>query len=1197
MKTNFTRNLQMGLGLTLILLIGSSVTSYISIEKLLQSSNLVNHTNTVILSVEKVSSIVKDAETGQRGYLLTNDPEYLQSYSGANEQLGTAINELQLLIKDNPEQIVRSEQLRKVIFSRMASLQLLIDLKQANKTIDLSQLKQSKTYMDQARSIVAKMEAEEKLLLLSRTATMNKFASLSSFIIILAAFLALAISIYSYTKVSRDYLQKIRLQDILEEKDKETAKRISVIHINADKISQGDYHNRIVDNEKDDLGRLTIALNKMAGSLQFAFERLSDNEWLQTGVALLNDKVVGEQTLTGLTHQILEFAAEYTKSQVGALYILERNILYFQSGFALMENKQLKEIKIGEGLPGQCALSKKEIVLTATNETNFISYATGETKPANIAVIPIFHDNEVKGVIELGSINAYSELQLTFLKNISTGVGVAIHSAQNRKRLVELSEETKVLADELQKQHSELQNLNTELEANSQKLQTSEEELRVQQEELQLANRALEERSRLLEERNQMILERNQEIQKKSADLEVTTKYKTEFMANMSHELRTPLNSILLLSRYLSDNNEKNLTADQIESAEVILNAGNGLLNLIDEILDLSKIEAGKMELEYSDVTVEEILVDLRSLFSPVAREKGLALKFDIDKGTPEKLETDKTKLLQILKNLISNGLKFTSVGGLSLTISTNKDQPDFFEFSVKDSGIGIAEDKQHLVFEAFQQADGSTKRKYGGTGLGLSISKELAKLLEGEIILNSTPGKGSEFILRIPSSKQELKNTDHEPIHESITPKNNLPEVVKKRFITSLIPQDIPDDRDNIIEGDKVILIVEDDTAFANILLKFSRKNGYKVIIAVRGDAGIELARTYHPLAILLDIELPIKDGWEVMEELKSFRETRHIPVHIMSSLEVKKESLLKGAVDFISKPVVLEQIKLMFKKLEEALIKSPKKVLIIEENQQHAKALAYFLETYKVSSKVCSELSETITELNKSEVDCVILDLGINDAKAYETMEKIKQSPGLENLPIIIFTGKNLSASEESKIRQYADSIVVKTAHSYQRILDEVALFLHIIENTSGASNEISIAGKLGSLSEILKDKTVLIADDDVRNIFSMTKSLEKYRMKVISATDGVEALEKLEQHPEISIVLMDIMMPEMDGYESIARIRSQPRLKNLPIIAVTAKTMVGDRQKCIEAGASDYISKPVDFDQLISLLRVWLYDKFVQ
>ena len=1188
MKTTVNRNLQIGFGLSLLLLIISSIVSYNSIQNLLSSSSMVDHSSQVMQSLETVISTMKDAETGQRGFLLTNEPVFLEPYNGAYEKALLNTNKAINLTTDNPLQQANLKLVKDVMMKRMTVLKELIQKKRDGKTVTVQDLLRGKANMDGLRAAINKTEHDEIALLNQRTERLKQFTTFTPVVIIFAAILSLVISIFFYLKISADVRERNRLQEELERKDLEIAHRITVIHGIADRVSQGDYKIRVEDTEKDSLGGLSFSLNKMAASLDESFAKLSDNEWLQTGIAQLNDRMVGEKTTAALCHEIIDFVANYTKSQVAALYTLESDdTLVLQSGYAL-SSKVNKIIKNGEGVVGQTAISGKELLIENIDPDYVqVSYATGSVKPKNVLAIPVFQNNKVRGVIELASIENFTDIRTTFLRSVAGNIGIAIYSAQNRQKLQELLEETQAQSEELQAQHSEMENLNAELEAHTQKLQTSEEELRVQQEELQQTNGELE-------ERNRVINQRNEEIQRKAAELEQSTRYKSEFMANMSHELRTPLNSILLLSRYLAENGEQNLTPDQTESARVILNSGNGLLDLIDELLDLSKIEAGKMDLEYEQLSFAVLANDMQSLFAPIAKEKKIDLIINNEFKGNEAFDTDKMRLEQITKNLLSNALKFTSVGSVTFTIQNSKDDDSLIEISVKDTGVGIPADKQDLVFEAFKQADGSTKRKFGGTGLGLSISRELSRLLGGEIRLESEPDKGSNFILTLPKEKPAtipLPKTILADITPAVAPE---PAKRESHALTN-IPADIPDDRDDINAGDKVILIIEDDAPFAKALLAFTHQRGYKGIISVRGDHGVELAVQYRPLAILLDLQLPVKDGWEVMDELKANPVTRPIPVHIMSSMEAKKESRMRGAVDFINKPVAQEQMIQMFHKLEEALVRSPKRVLIVEENPKHAKALSFFLEGFNVTSAVSSSVNEGIRSLKGNEVDCVILDMGLPDKNAYETLEMVKQNPGLENLPIIVFTGKSLSSAEEGRIKQYADTIVVKTAHSYQRILDEVALFLHLIEDIDLPKSSAKRSTN-SPLNEILKDKTILIADDDVRNIFSLTKALEKHQMKVISATDGKEALERLKEYPETAIVLMDMMMPEMDGYESTNKIRTNPEYKNLPVIAVTAKAMMGDREKCIRAGASDYISKPVDIDQLTSLLRVWLYDKTV-
>ena len=924
----------------------------------------------------------------------------------------------------------------------------------------------------------------------------------------------------------------------------------------------------------------------MAASLEISFNKLNDNEWLQKGLVGLSEKLSGNKTVDIICQETINHMVQYGQCANGAIYLYEDGKLVLRKAYA-HEAFMKPFFNEGEGLIGQVFNDKQAKVLSNLDKSYSIATSSGSIELSNLLLCPILVDGMPIGVIEIGCTDSFTDVDMQFHLRIAESIGVAISSAKSRRHIQDLLEETQTQTEELQAQHSELENLNTELEAQTQKLQASEEELRVQQEELLQSNKELEERSIQLEEKNNEIIERNNEIQQKAAQLELSTKYKSEFLANMSHELRTPLNSILLLSRLTAENPDGNLNEDQIESAKVIQSSGNGLLALIDEILDLSKIESGKMDIHIEPTPLSTITTELKNLFAPAAKDKNI--DFIINNNTELKeIDTDFVRLGQVLKNLISNAIKFTDKGSVTLDIT---DKNKNIVFKVTDTGIGIREDKQRIIFEAFQQADGTTRRKFGGTGLGLSISRELVKLLGGKISVESNLGKGSRFTASFPLKKEDV-------IVESAltTPQPELLQsqhvnYAPSNYVIDVIPAQVADDRASIKEGDNVILIVEDDTVFAKTLLGFARKNNYKGVVVVQGDFALKAALEFSPKAILLDIQLPIMNGWMVMEQLKSNAQTKHIPVHIMSSLQAKKESLLKGAVDFINKPFDISEMGEVFKKIEDALNKGSRKVLIIEENNKHANALSYFLGNFDISTEIKNSISESADALQQKDVDCVILDMGVPYETAYETLETIRKNPGLESLPIIIFTGKNISKVEELKIKKYADSIIIKTAHSYQRVLDEVGLFLHLIDESKKPKKENSTV-KLGTLTEVIKDKTVLIADDDVRNIFSLSKALEKNGMKVISAIDGKQAIEKLEANPQVDIILMDIMMPEMDGYETISAIRKDPKYKNLPIFAVTAKAMIGDREKCIRVGASDYISKPVDVDQLLSLLRVWLY-----
>ncbi len=1196
-SNSIVQQLQIVFSFSILLLFFSLLASYYSIQKLISNSRLVNHTNEVLIQAENIISLLKDAETGQRGYLVTGDREFLEHYNGSYANVTKSFNDLSDLTGDNPVQQKNLREIKSLYEAKFGQMQSTIDITSkvgidiVDREMRLKQMKRGKKIMDQIRILIDHVKAEENNILTDRLAQQQIYITFTPIILVISALISLLISVFAYLRIKKDMDKRILQQMQEEAKYLETNRRITAIEGVTKQVSSGNYTARSTDSGEGDLGKISLALNNMTASLETTFNELNHKAWIQTGEMRVADAMRGERILKNLSVKLIQTITEYVQAPLGTIYIIdsEYNFKLYGSYGA----RQVPEtIEVGNGMTGQAIMSQKKIVLHDLPETYFnIQSSLGNVSPSAVVIMPLVFGHECIGVIEIGMLSTPTAQQMEFLDASIENISIGVNGALDYVKLQNFLEETQTQSEELQAQHNELENLNAELEAQTQKLQASEEELRVQQEELRQTNEELEERSSLLEEKNL-------EIQKKAAELELTTRYKSEFLANMSHELRTPLNSILLLSRLLSDNDEKNLTDDQVEYATVIQSSGNGLLGLIDEILDLSKIEAGKMDLEYETVSISDITENLRSLFNPVAKQKGLQFNIEISRDTPPVIESDKMRLEQILKNLISNALKFTSQGSVTLSVSNDNSNASMIVFAVTDTGIGISPDKQHLIFEAFQQADGSTKRKYGGTGLGLSISRELVKLLGGEISVTSKSDEGSVFTITIPTSPHGAENHPYQTNpFASIAPEvvAELSHQSEYQFISPNIPESIPDDRANILPTDKALLIIEDDVTFAKSLLAYTHKKGYKALVAVRGDEGLELAVEFKPTGILLDIELPVKSGWQVMDELKQNPITRHIPVHMMSSHKMKNESLLKGAIDFIDKPVALDKMKEIFEKIEYVVSRKSKKVLIVEDNSKHAKALAYYLGTFNINSELKTNISEGLQTLKDNEVDCVILDMGIPDKKAYETLEEAKKNPEFENIPIIIFTGKSLSMSEEQRIKQYASTIIVKTAHSYQRMLDEVSLFLHMVEENTKPNMRDTSFKKLDGLTQILSNKTVLVADDDVRNIFSLSKSLENYKMNIITALDGKEALAKLYENPAIDVVLLDMMMPKMDGYETATRIRENPSWKNLPVIAVTAKAMTGDREKCINAGASDYITKPVDVDQLLSLLRVWLYERY--
>lgn len=1195
MPKKVIRNLQFGIGFSLFILIASSIASYWSIQKQMEHRENVSKSRKSVTAVKDVLIALLDAETGNRGFQLTGKETFLEPYNRSISEYSTAIQLVKSFDLGNETQLERLKNLEKNVDANMSNLKQFVQNKKDGIVMTQDQMVQSKVYMDRCRNLVHDFVKVEESQLDQKNKDLNSSSNITVLFIIFSAFSAIAVTVFFYIKLRNDLLRRDKLEKELKAKDIEISNRVSVIQQVANRVSNGDYDQKIVDNYEGDLGDLVESLNHMTDSLKLSFDKINKSDWHQKGLALLNESLVGNKSVSQVTIDSLNKLIEYGNCTNGAVYLLDEGQLRLTTAFGL-ENSMKQSFDLGEGMVGQAFIQKMPKVYNDLNDDDFaVSFATGKVKINSILLIPVILNNEAIGVLELSSCTNFDQDQIEYFAEGSRNIAIALNAAKGREKEQRLLEETQAQSEELQVQHSELENLNTELEAQTQKLQASEEELKVQQEELMQTNTELEERSKLLEEKNHLIAERNAEIQKKAEELELSTKYKSEFLANMSHELRTPLNSILLLSRLMAENSDENLNEDQIESAKVIQSSGTSLLTLIDEILDLAKIESGKMSLEYQEVFLEDVVTDLKNLMNPVVKNKGIEFNINIEDDLEKSLETDRLRLDQVLRNLLSNAIKFTKEGSVELNIKQDSKNQDNIVFSVKDTGIGIPEEKQKVIFEAFQQADGSTQRKFGGTGLGLSISREIAKLLGGELLLKSTVNEGSEFSLVIPKSElSKIKIVEKDQNADQILADEikELDYEVSSTYATLEIPEDVEDDRDNITDEDKVILIVEDDTNFAKALLKYARKQNYKGIVAVRGDHALPAALQYHPSAILLDVQLPVKDGWQVMDELKANPKTKPIPVHMMSAMQVRQQSLMKGAIDFINKPIAMDQMTEVFRKIEDALKRSPQKVLIVEENAKHASALSYFLSNFDISLSIQDNVEDSVKALNSDATDCVILDIGPDRRNGFKILESIKNYEGMENLPIIIFTERNLSKSEELKIREYADSIVVKTAHSYQRILDEVGLFLHLVEEKNTTVEAIRNK-TLGSLTEVLSGKKILITDDDVRNIFSLSKALEKYKVDVVLAMDGKQALEQIKQNPDIDVVLLDMMMPEMDGYETIQEIRKMPSYKKLPIIAVTAKSMIGDREKCLQAGASDYITKPVDIDQLLSLLRVWLYE----
>ncbi len=976
-------------------------------------------------------------------------------------------------------------------------------------------------------------------------------------------------------------------------------------------VTKGDLTRAIAVEAQGELAALKDNINQMILNLRETTQKNTEQDWLKTNLARFTRMLQGQRELQTVCRLILSELAPLLRAQHGAFYIrdtangaVESAIFKLLSSYAMRERKNLaNRFRPGEGLVGQCVLEKERILLTDVPEDYIkIGSGLGESKPLNIVVLPVIFEGEVKAVIELASFYRFNEIHLAFLDQLTESIGIVLNTIGASMRTEELLAQSQTLADELRSQQLELTETNRQLEQQAASLQASEDRLKNQQEELQQTNEELEERSRLLQLQNEEVERKNREIEQakraledKAEQLALTSKYKSEFLANMSHELRTPLNSLLILSKLLSDNVDGNLQEKQVEFAKTIHGAGSDLLSLINDILDLSKIESGTMSVDVERLGLEELRTYVERSFRQLAQDRNLGFEIEIAEDVPEHIDTDGRRLQQVIKNLLANAFKFTERGQVTLSVErvTSGWNPlntrlneagDVLAFSVSDTGIGISREKHQIIFEAFQQADGTTSRKYGGTGLGLSISREIARLLGGEVAVDSEPGTGSTFTLYIPA---KLTAAPARPLTEGVTQAR----VIEPVDPELLAANELEDDRDAIGPDDRVLLIIEDDLVFARVLLGIARDRGFKGVVALRGDVGGELARRLRPDAITLDIALPVVDGWTVLDRLKHDPVVRHIPVHVISaSDEDPRRALRLGAREMLQKPVSVEALGEALDGMRAFIERAVKNLLVVEDDDAQRRAIVALIGNGDVRTTTATTAAEALEAMKAQHFDCVVLDLGLPDMSGRELLEAIAGEHG-NNVPIIVYTGKELTEEEETGLKRFAESIIVKNARSPEHLLDETALFLHRVEANLPEKKRQMIR-QVQLEDPVLRGKKVLVVDDDVRNIFALTSVLERHHMEVLFAENGRKGIELIEAHPDLDLVLMDVMMPGMDGYETMRSIRARNELVNLPIIALTAKAMKGDREKCIEAGASDYITKPVETDQLLSLLRVWLY-----
>ncbi len=960
----------------------------------------------------------------------------------------------------------------------------------------------------------------------------------------------------------------------------------------AERVAEEDFSATIVP--KNDRDILAHSINRIVNNFTTLREERDRENWIRDGRNELAELSRRSETIDELADGAISFLCRYIDGHMGLLYVFdeEQNDLELVGKYAVPGDTTLPQrVEVGGGLVGQSVVEGHALVLSDVPESFYpIQSALGTAAAQHALAVPLYHNGELKAVVEVASLHRLSDNTTAFLDSITESLAALIHILQSKEKVEFLLSEAQSYNERLEAQQEELHLINQDLAQQTKALRESESNLQRGQEELRVANEELEVRTQELREQRDLISEKNidlerawREVDEKARALETTNQYKSEFLANMSHELRTPLNSIIVLAQLMAESAD--LHPKEREYADTIHSAGDDLLTLINDILDLSKIEAGKMEMRVDEVGIVDVCLAMEQMFDHVAEKKDVAFRIDRRDDLPEAILTDPLRLKQILQNLLSNAFKFTEAGEVTLTVRnvmrSGTREIRAVEFVVDDTGIGIPADKQELVFEAFQQGDGTTNRRYGGTGLGLSISRQLAAALGGRISFSSLEGEGSSFSLTIPVA-HEVPPGEAEPrppAHDRApTPK-----------VGERSSEDARDDRHTLGPDDTSLLIIASDTVFAQLVAQEARTRGFKTLHAPDGETGLHFADYYRPSAVILDVDLPGIDGWEVTERLQKNRFTEHIPIHIIAEKTETPATIPSGAIGHIPKPVTVESLQRSFQRIEKVLDTSVKYVLILEADHAQHDAIRDLIEGRDVKTTTAETTDEAFAILKSESIDCAILDLDLKEG--LDLLKRVREDESVDT-PVIVYTGDELTRDDEARLSRYAESIIVKGARSQDRLLDETMLFLHRVERRP-PSERLQRQEQVPHEEEpVLRDKTILIVDDDMRNVFALTSVLEDKGVHVVAARNGREAVEKIQSMERVDGVLMDIMMPEMDGYEATQRIREHERFRKLPIIALTAKAMRGDRQKCIDAGATDYLSKPVDVAKLLSLLRVWLY-----
>ncbi|USX14716.1 response regulator [Oxalobacteraceae bacterium OTU3CAMAD1] len=1138
---------------------------------LVTTMNWVEHSERVIGNASEISKEMVDMETGLRGYMLAGDESFLQPYVLAKPKVASSLASLLKLVEDNHAQVDRLRLIEAQHLQWDQYAQEMIRLRAANGDVTGPvKTGRGKNQFDEIRRQLDAFIDVEMRMRQDRNASARNVTGM-----VAAVYLVLTLGVGG----ALAWFGRRELLGL-----SKTYNAVLLQHT-----------------EHSDL--------------------LQQQAWLRTGQSELAQQGIGQLALPQLSAVLLQFLARYMNAVVGALYLRNpdgsmRRVASY--GFSAEWEQRDQQLKSGESLVAQAAQERRLIRLDRV-PADYIQVASGlgSGTPASVLLAPLDNDGQINGVVEIGLLRPITVRDMDFLTLVKGNIGNAIEASQSRQRLQEVLEETQQLNEELQVQQEELRTANEELEEQSRVLEESQASLENQKAELEQTNEQLAEQGTALDQKNAALLKAQLDLEERARELERASQYKSQFLANMSHELRTPLNSSLILAKLLSENSAGNLNDEQVRFANTIYSAGNDLLNLINDILDISKVEAGKLELVPEQLSLRHVVEGMAMVFEPLAQQKKLAFHVQVADDLATHMVTDRQRLEQILKNLLSNALKFTSSGQITLAVHAAGDGA--VGFSVQDTGIGIRQEDQQGIFNAFQQADGTTSRKYGGTGLGLSISRDLAHLLGGAISLVSEPGKGSCFTLTMP-----LRWTAPEPgprIGSASAPATMDDNVgVGAYAATSLglaIAATSPpashghraaqgnddeaaprvrafdDDRDQLVAGAdnaRSVLVIEDDPAFARILYDLAHEKQYRCLVAFDADEGLELARLHRPNAILLDIRLPDRSGLSVLQLLKDDAQTRHIPVHVVSGSDAGEAALHLGAIGFALKPTTREQLMEVFRRIETKLTQKIKRVLLVEDDDRQRDSVVQLISDDDVDIVDVGSGEEALALLRTTVFDCMIIDLKLPDMQGNELLQRMSGEQLAAFPPVIVYTGRNLSRAEEADLHKYSRSIIIKGARSPERLLDEVTLFLHKVEADLSSERQTMLR-TVRSRDRVFEGRRILLVDDDVRNIFALTSALEQKGVLVEVGRNGFEAIEKLDQNPDIDLVLMDVMMPGMDGLEATRHIRADARFARLPIIAITAKAMKDDQEQCLAAGASDYLAKPIDLSRLYSLLRVWM------